>query len=154
MILRILTSVFIFLGVSNCGFTVVNKDINYKIIKIETSGDARVNFLLKNKLLQTSASEKSYNINLKLNTLKEKTIKEKDISNKVTKYEIKLITKINYIIIKDNDVREFILSKKGFYDVSSKYSDTLNNEKNLIDLLIKDLTENILNYIAIDINDL
>ena len=112
MILRILTSVFIFFGVSNCGFTVVNKDINYKIIKIETSGDARVNFLLKNKLLQTSASEKSYNIK-KLNTLKE-NYKEKDISNKVTKYEIKLITKINYIIIKDNDVREFILSKKGF----------------------------------------
>ena len=38
------------------------------------------------------------------------------------------------------------------YDVSSKHSTTINNERNLINSLIEDLSENILSEINIRIN--
>ena len=35
---------------SSCGFKVINNNIDYKIVNINTSGDKKINFFLKNKL--------------------------------------------------------------------------------------------------------
>ena len=49
---------------------------------------------------------------------------------------------------------EFTLSKSGFYDVASRYSETLNNEKNLINYLIDELAEDIISNLANKLNDI
>ena len=91
---------------------------------------------------------------LEIDTKKFKSIKEKNISNQITKYEIKIIAKIKYSVISKNISGNFNISKNGIYNVSSRHSETLNNENNLIGLLVDDLSENILENLAAEINDL
>ena len=65
----------IFTLVIGCGFKVVNKSqsMNFNLKEINTSGENRINYKLKNKLLifnQNENNYKSYNINLKTDKIK------------------------------------------------------------------------------------
>ena len=143
---------FLFL-LSSCGFKVVTNTNNYKFDDIYISGDKRVNYTLKNKLI-SSSNPKSINV-IKLNifTNKEKIIKEKNISNKVTKYEIKINAKVDFSFIKNGIKDNLTIVKTGFYDVGTRYSETLNNEKKLTNLLIDSLTKEIIKNLNIKLND-
>ena len=44
----------IFLFLSNCGFKVVNNELNYTLNQIKLTGDKRINYLFKNKILNNS----------------------------------------------------------------------------------------------------
>jgi outer membrane lipopolysaccharide assembly protein LptE/RlpB len=139
---------------SSCGFKVVNNNIDYKIVKINTSGDKKINFFLKNKLSAKTKNENGKYINVNINSKKNKSIKEKNISNQITKYEIIINVNIEYIYLEKDLKDEFTLSMSGFYDVASRYSETLNNEKNLINYLIDELTEEIVSNLANKLNDI
>ena len=56
IISTILAAIFIFTG---CGFKVIKKSelINFSIAEIDTSGDKRINYKLKNKLLLYSKNK-------------------------------------------------------------------------------------------------
>ena len=75
---------FVFLTTS-CGFKPVNKveNRNFDIIEISTTGEKRVNYKLKRKLLfnKTENSKKLFKIDLK--TKKDKIIKEKILRMKL-----------------------------------------------------------------------
>jgi len=143
---------FLFL-LSSCGFKIVTNTNNYKFDDIYISGDKRVNYTLKNKLI-SSSNPKSINV-IKLNifTNKEKIIKEKNISNKVTKYEIKINAKVDFAFIKNGMKDNLTIVKTGFYDVGTRYSETLNNEKKLTNILIDRLTKEIIKNLNIALND-
>jgi len=146
---------FLFLlFLTHCGFSVISNNANYNILELITEGDKKINYSLKNKLQQTSKKNNENNLKLEIDTKKIKTIKEKNISNQITKYEIKIVTKIKYSIISKEISGSFNISKSGIYNVSSRHSETLNNENNLIGLLVDDLSENILENLAAEINDL
>lgn len=134
---------FLFL-LSSCGFKVVTNTNNYKFDDIIMSGDKRINYTLKNKLISSSNSESINVIKLNIFTNKEKLIKEKNISNKVTKYEIKINAKVDYSFIKNGIEDNLAIVETGFYDVGTRYSETLNNEKKLINILIDSLTKEII----------
>ena len=121
---------FLFL-LSSCGFKVVTNTNNYNFDDIIISGDKRVNYTLKNKLISSSNTKSINVIKLNIFTNKEKIIKEKNISNKVTKYEIKINAKVDYSFIKNGIEDNLTIVKTGFYDVGTRYSETLNNEKKL-----------------------
>ena len=99
--------IFLAIFLSNCGYKIVNKEANYKILEINTTGDKRINYFLKNKLLLKSGENSKNLIKLEINTNKIKSIKEKNISNKVTKYEINISSRIKYTILANNKVEEF-----------------------------------------------
>ena len=143
---------FLFL-LSSCGFKVVTNTNNYKFDDIIVSGDKRVNYTLKNKLISSSDTKSNNVIKLNILTDKEKIIKEKNISNKVTKYEIKINAKIDYSFIKNGIEDNLTIVKTGFYDVGTRYSETLNNEKKLTNLLIDSLTKEIIKNLNIKLND-
>ena len=143
---------FLFL-LSSCGFKVVTNTNNYKFDDIYISGDKRVNYTLKNKLISSSNPESINVIKLNIFTDKEKIIKEKNISNKVTKYEIKINAKVDYSFIKNGIKDNLTIVKTGFYDVGTRYSETLNNEKKLTNLLIDSLTKEIIKNLNIKLND-
>ena len=143
---------FLFL-LSSCGFKVVTNTNNYKFDDIIVSGDKRVNYTLKNKLISSSNPESINVIKLNIFTNKEKIIKEKNISNKVTKYEIKINAKVDYSFIKNGIKDNLTIVKTGFYDVGTRYSETLNNEKKLTNLLIDSLTKEIIKNLNIKLND-
>ena len=138
----------------SCGFQVANYENNYNIISIDTLGDNKINFILKNKILNSSKKDNQNLLEISINTKKLKSIKEKNINNQITKYEIQIIAEIKSKLINKDRGYNFTVIKRGDYNVSKKYSDTLNNEKNLIKVLIIDLSEEIIENLAININDL
>ena len=145
---------FLFLIIASCGFKVVEKTANYKILEIYTEGDKKINFIIKNKLLHHSNIENSNLINLTINTNKKKVIKERNISNQIPKYEITIVAQVKYEQIKNNSSGEFVLSRNGSYDVGNRHSETLNSEKNLINLMIDDISDNITEELTNILNDL
>ena len=140
---------------TNCGFKVVNnKELkSFDIIEVNTLGESRISFNLKNSLKDTNI-DKNRGIKLNLNTKKIKEIKEKNIKNEITKYFIILDTKVEYELVGENKRGEFSISKKGNYNVRKQYSQTLTNEKNLISSLTSELIEEIINNLVLSVNDL
>ena len=151
---KILLSCICFILITSCGFKLVELQKNYNISEINTKGDKRINYKLKNKILNTSKKENKNLIIINLKTKKEKNIKEKNIANEITKYEIVITTNIEFKKLSENNFNKFIVSNKGDYNVSSRYSDTLNNEKSLINNLIEDISDEIIESLSIKINDL
>ncbi len=155
MIIKILRLIVLFSLIISCGFKVINENQlrNFDIVDVITSGDNRINFLLK-KNLKNNKDRFNNKIKLNLETNKLKEIKEKNIKNEITKYSISIKTKINYTIIGSREKGSFIISKKGNYNIASQYSQTITNEKNLINALTEQVEKDIIARLSNIINDL
>ena len=154
---KILFSIFIiFLLINNCGFKIVNNSEIYKfdVNEIIATGDNKINFKIKNKLIFSSKKNEKKLVDIYLDTNKSKEVKEKNSNNEITKYQISIASTIRVIeLVSKNDIFLNIV-KTGDYSVASQYSQTLANEKKLIDVLTDDVTENILNTIVLKLDDL
>ena len=156
---RIITKSLLFLFLfttANCGFKVINESDNnqFSIQEIKTSGDRRINFKIKNNLLNYSKKDNPNILIINLSSKKNKNIKEKNIKNEITKYEISLNVDIKFNLINDNTDHKISLINKGSYLVADSYSTTLNNEKKIIDDLIENISEKILRRISLKLNDI
>ena len=154
---KILFSIFIiFLLINNCGFKIVNNSEIYKfdVNEIIATGDNKINFKIKNKLIFSSKKNEKKLIDIYLDTNKSKEVKEKNSNNEITKYQISIASTVRVKeILSENEIY-FNIVKTGDYSVASQYSQTLANEKKLIDVLTDDVTENILNTIVLKLDDL
>ena len=156
---QIITKSFLFLflfATVNCGFKVINESEknNFSIQEIKTSGNKRINFKIKNNLLNYSKKNNQNILLIDLSTKKTKNIKEKNIKNEITKYEISLNVNIKFNLINSDTNYKINLSNKGNYLVAKSYSTTLNNEKKLIDNLIENISEKILKKISLKLDDI
>ena len=143
--------------ISNCGFSVIDRSSlsDFNIIEISTIGEKKVNYKIKNKLLSYSQKNDKRTIKVDLASTKEKTIKEKNIKNEVTKYEVDISVKVKfYEIGKIGQTKEFTVRRDGEYNVNSQHSQTLNNEKKLIDIMVDYLADQIFNELTLRVNDL
>ena len=154
---KILFSIFIiFLLINNCGFKIVNNSEIYKfdVNEIIATGDNKINFKIKNKLIFSSKKNEKKLVDIYLDTNKSKEVKEKNSNNEITKYQISIASTVRVKeIVSENEIY-FNIVKTGDYSVASQYSQTLANEKKLIDVLTDDVTENILNTIVLKLDDL
>lgn len=147
--------IFIALLISGCGFKAVNQEYlnQYKIIELNIKGDARLSYLLKNKLkLNNEKSDKSIKLSVIID--KTKNIREKNIKNEITKYQISITVKTDYYLIEENKSGNFLLSVTGDHNVGSRNRETLNNEKKLINSLMADISEQLFRDLLINLNDL
>ena len=154
---KILFSIFIiFLLINNCGFKIVNNSEIYKfdVNEIIATGDNKINFKIKNKLIFSSKKNEKKLVDIYLDTNKSKEVKEKNSNNEITKYQISIASTIRVIELVSKNEIFFSILKTGDYSVASQYSQTLANEKKLIDVLTDDVTENILNTIVLKLDDL
>tara|TARA_B100000902_G_C26675535_1_gene605227 strand:+ start:107 stop:574 length:468 start_codon:yes stop_codon:yes gene_type:complete len=153
---KYLNIIIIFLLFSACGFKVVNQSElrNYYILNVKTEGDKRISYLIKNNLLNSLKDQNKQPLDIELNIQKLKSIKEKNIKNEITKYQISIntIVKIKNKDIVDKD--QIFITKIGEYVVSDQYSQTINNEKKLINILTNDLSEEIIFKLSEQLNDL
>ncbi len=149
------TFIIIFLFLSSCGFKVINlSELNdYYISEVKTEGEEKINFIIKNKLLNSFSDENKKNIVIKLSSNKIKTIKEKNINNQITKFEIKISTQVTVLEAEQKKLN-FTIYKNGDYLVASRHTNTLRNEKNLVKLLTTNLTNEVLNQLTIKLHDL
>ena len=141
---------------SSCGFKVVNESdfMNFKITNLTSSGEQRINYRLKNLLLTGSQENNENLITLDLRTQKKKEVKEKNIKNEITKYKVIITVKVEIKVLDNLKVDNFVVKKEGEYSVSTKHSQSLSNEKKLINNLVVDLGEIILNKVSLKINDI
>ena len=148
--------IFSFFLVSGCGFKVINQNnlTNFSIDEINTSGDKKISYDIKNKLLSLKNLENEKLINLNLISKKIKSIKEKNIKNEITKYQIQIDVSLNFEEINTNKSGEINIKKTGDYNVAKQYSQTLNNEKKLIDVLLSSITDEITIKLTRGLNDL
>ncbi len=152
---KLIFGVIIVLLLSSCGFKIINnKELyNYSIIDVKSSGDSKIGFLLKNNL-QVKNEIQNKKIKLSINIIKDKSIKEKNIKNQITKYEISLNLKVEYNLDFSSESGTFSINKIGNYNVEEKYSQTKNNENNLITALTNSLVEEIKINLSEITNDL
>ena len=94
MLMKTLIAATIFILLSGCGFKVVNlSDIeNFNIISVNTEGEKRINYIIKNNLSKASKKNDVNEITINLKT-KTKKLK-KNIKNEITKYEIIIIVDV------------------------------------------------------------
>ena len=131
-----------------------NENNSFSIQDIKTSGDKRINFKIKNNLLNYTKKDSQNILIINLNTKKTKNIKEKNIQNEITKYEISLDVSLEFNLINEDTNYKIDLSNNGDYLVVDSYSTTLNNEKKIIDDLIENISEKILRRISLKLNDI
>jgi hypothetical protein len=151
-----LISTIIFIIISGCGFKVVNVSElnNFSIINISSSGDKRINYIIKNNILYGTKKNEENQITINLNTKKNKNIKERNIQNEITKYDITINASIVFKKINKEKDYNFIITKSGSFSAEKQNSNTRNNEKNLISILAKDLANEILAEIRLKLNDI
>ena len=145
----------ILITLQSCGFRMVDQDNlgNFYIVEIETSGEKRVNHKIRNELLFTSNDNARNKINVKINTKRVKIIKEKNIKNEVTKYNLILVSTIEYEDVNTKIKNAFTLSQNGNYGVSTQNSKTINSEKKLLDLLTEKISHQITKELILRLDD-
>tara|TARA_A100001011_G_C14152575_1_gene774654 strand:+ start:481 stop:948 length:468 start_codon:yes stop_codon:yes gene_type:complete len=136
----------ILITLSNCGFKVIKQstDANLNISKIVSEGDRRIGYQIKNKLAFYSQESSSNLSELNLEIIKEKKIKEKNIKNEITKYELQIKINIKHYKPLTGTVNTFSLIESQSYTVDKQHSQTLNNEKKVINLLTDKLFDQII----------
>ena len=158
MILNKIKLIFILLLSINllngCGYKVVNKSKDsYNIIEIIDTGEARINYQIKNQILFASSKQSSNIFKLNIKTNKQKQIRDKNIKNEVTSYTLTILTQVSYSGIGETIKGEFTINESGNYEVSSQRINTLNNEKPLTDTLTNKIIEKIKSELNSIVND-
>ena len=151
---KLFISIILLLFAYSCNYKplLLNDLANYDIVEINTSGEKRIGHKLKNQI-KFSNSNKGNPLSLDLKIKKNKTISEKNIKNKVTKYEINIVINVTVTNLKNNVQKNFLVVESGIYNSTSQYSSNLESEKNLINSLIDDLSDQIQKNIIIQLND-
>ena len=146
----------IFVVVSSCGFKIENysKLSNFAINNISLIGDQRINYKLKNGLLFKSNKNSEILLNLELKTKKTKTIKEKNIKNEITKYKIDVSVDVQFQKLNSKEKKLFTVLSSSEFNVDSQYSQTINNEKKLVENLSTKITQKIFDKLVQEVNDL
>ena len=146
----VLLTLFLF----GCGYKVVNySEINnFNIVSIDTTGNKRINYKIKNKLLFNSSKNDKRLIKINLKTTKEKKVKEKNFRNEITKYQINIKVKVSYSEINNLKKNQFEIMKSGSYNVADQHSNTLDNEQKIVELLVENIKDQILDQLRLELN--
>tara|TARA_S200000501_G_C20646030_1_gene665282 strand:- start:67 stop:534 length:468 start_codon:yes stop_codon:yes gene_type:complete len=149
MIKKIVLLGFLYLFLSNCGYTPIysKKNQNFKISSIETSGEVKTNMLLSNKFKMykdNPVAEKS--LYLSMNSVITKTTIAKDKKGNPTQFSIDLT--ISLKIIDDlNNITETKFSEKSTFDNSDNKFDLKKYEDNLIENMTEKIFSEMILYI-------
>ena len=146
----------VFIIFTNCGFKVLDKTIlnKFEINKINSVGDKRINFLIKNnvsKLINSKNAEEL--IDLEINSSKTRIIKEKNKNNKITKYSVEIITNLQITFLNNNKTKNFTVTRDGYYDVTDNNNEDRESLRRLEEHLTNEISQRIVKNILNLAND-
>lgn len=150
---KLINLVFFLLLLTSCGFEVVKNTYGFNILEVNAEGDKKISYALKNRIKINNSDLNKNFIKINIDSEKVKLIKEKNIQNKITKYEIKIVSNVKYMILPENITKILTINKAANFNVEDNKVETLNNEKKLIDNLIDEMADEILLKISLDFND-
>ena len=141
---------------TGCGYKVIDRSKfgNFGIAEMNTSGETRINYKIKNKLFFNTDKNNNNLIILDLESKKTKKIEEKNDKNEITKYRLFIKVDVSFKKITDTETSSFIVKKNGIYNVGNRYSQTLSNEKKLTEILTNDVVDEIFDELSIKLNDI
>lgn len=141
---------------TGCGYKVIDRSKfgNFGIAEMNTSGETRINYKIKNKLFFNTDKNNNNLIILDLESKKTKKIEEKNDKNEITKYRLFIKVDVSFKKITDTKTSSFIVKKTGIYNVGNRYSQTLSNEKKLTEILTNDVVDEIFDELSIKLNDI
>lgn len=141
---------------TGCGYKVIDRSKfgNFGIAEMNTSGETRINYKIKNKLFFNTDKNNNNLIILDLESKKTKKIEEKNDKNEITKYRLFIRVDVSFKKITDTETSSFIVKKTGIYNVGNRYSQTLSNEKKLTEILTNDVVDEIFDELSIKLNDI
>ena len=141
---------------TGCGYKVIDRSKfgNFGIAEMNTSGETRINYKIKNKLFFNTDKNNNNLIILDLESKKTKKIEEKNDKNEITKYRLFIKVDVSFKKITDTEISSFIVKKTGIYNVGNRYSQTLSNEKKLTEILTNDVVDEIFDELSIKLNDI
>lgn len=150
---KLINLVFFLSLLTSCGFEVVKNTYGFNILEVNAEGDKKISYALKNRIKINNSDLNKNFIKINIDSEKVKLIKEKNIQNKITKYEIKIVSNVKYMILPENITKILTINKAANFNVADNKVETLNNEKKLIDNLIDEMADEILLKISLDFND-
>ena len=152
---KILSFLIILIIITSCGYEIDNNVTpnSFSFGEIITTGDKRINYKIKNRLLFETAKNKSKIISLKIDTKKLRSTKNKNIKNEITKQELRIISQVNFKILGETNDGSFKVEEVGNFNVSNNKLNTLNNEKIMTNSLTDQIIQRISNKLNILIND-
>ena len=141
---------------TGCGYKVIDRSKfgNFGIAEMNTSGETRINYKIKNKLFFNTEKNNNNLIILDLESKKTKKIEEKNDKNEITKYRLFIKVDVSFKKITDTETSSFIVKKTGIYNVGNRYSQSLSNEKKLTEILTNDVVDEIFDELSIKLNDI
>ena len=148
-----LKKIFIFVISINlllsCGYQpILNKENqNFSITKFNLEGNKRISGLLKNNLISAKKAVNLIELNIK--SEKKTAVSNKSQSGKILTYSITLTFEVAASENK-NVLFTKVFTKSQNYSASDVHSDTLNNEKKVVESLI----ESIASEIQIELNSI
>ena len=152
MLKYILIFIIVLTSLNSCGYQKISiSEQKFKIEEIEVNGDKRTSFLIKRKMERFSREDGLNKLAISINLGTNKSIHEKNIKNKVTKYKLSLTAETNIKDLKTSEVIKRSYSSEIIYNVGTRYTETVKNEKEakseLIDLIINQLLDELkINY--------
>ena len=143
--LKLILILFAIIFLNSCGYKKLNSEKfnNFKIDKLEISGEKKLAYKLKNNIEIYSSESSKFIYDIKINLISNKQAKIKNTAGKATRYTTELQADTSIINTNTKNVYSKTFSSTSDYDIGSTHSDTLNNEEKAI--------ENNLNYISNEI---
>ena len=153
---KIILIIFLIITLNNCGFKIAkNKELRgYLISEINTYGEGRINYQIKNLLNIKSKTNSEKKLKITINTNEEKKVKEKNINNEITKYQMNITTKVNFEDISQKVLGDFTINASGEYRVLENHIQTINNKKKLQKNLAGEIANRIIKELSNKLNDL
>ena len=144
----------VFIITTQCGFKTLDSSLSSMNIKsVEVEGYNKVNFFIKNELLNKMRDSNRIPVNIKITTDRKKDF-EKNIRNEITKYRIILSTKVEINKLNQEQLFEFDISTLGDYRVETSSINTSKNLNNLENKLSNEISSKIKQKLFFLSNDL
>ena len=149
--IEVITALILFILLSSCGYKQINeKDSNIIYIQdLKVLGEPRIAYSLKNNilLLSNKNSEKKYTGEIKINKNKNSKIKNK--AGKIIRYNLSIEANLQLTNINDNRSIKKTFIRTGDFEIAEIHSSTIKNENSLTKRIIKQISEDITNFITI-----
>ena len=149
--LRLLPIFFLILLLNSCGYKKLNSENfnNFKINKLEITGENKLVYKVKNNIKIFSSQESKSTYDIKINLISTKETKIKNTAGKTTRYSSKLEADTLITNMETKTDYKKIFSSLNDYDVASTHSDTLKNEKKAIENNINYISDEIVKYLKL-----
>ena len=140
---KVIKILILFFTLQGCSFEpiLINKSFDFRFENINSSGDEKINEIIKNNLLSRTNGNKKYKINLK----SKKNIQTVSSDSKGDPKIYKLQIKVDYsVLLNEKNIYENTVTKQTTYNnITDKY-ELLQYENNITKSLSKNIAEELL----------